>query len=183
MLWVYILLGIIVVIFLMLVIMYNGLVKSKLKVENAWATIDTQLLRRFDLIPNLVEIVKGYTKHEESTFADIAKCRTQYFAAKTPDEKVNLADDTQKYIKALFGLVESYPELKANTNYLALQNQLTEIESKIALSRQIYNDSVLMNNKAVMSFPQNLVASMFNFTTYKFFEVNVEQKENVQVKF
>lgn len=181
--WIIAIIAIIVILLIIFVLMYNGLVKAKLKVENAWSTIDTQLLRRFDLIPNLVETVKGYAKHEEGTFAEVVKYRNQYADAKTMDEKVASADKFETCLKSLFALSEAYPQLMANTQFLNLQTQLSELESKIALARQVYNDTVLMYNKSVMSFPQNIVASMFNFTILKFFEVTAEQKENVQVKF
>lgn len=163
--------------------MYNNLVKSKLKVENAWATIDTQLIRRFDLIPNLQEIVKGYSKHEENTLIEIVKVRNQYANANTIQDKVKAADNCENYFKSLFALAEAYPDLKANQNFLALQNQLVDIESKIAFSRQFYNDTVLMNNNAVMSFPQNIVAGLFKFKTIKFYEINEAKRENVEIKF
>ena len=181
--WIIIPIAAILLILIIGVFMYNNLIKSKLKVENSWAIIDTQLTRRFDLIPNLQEIVKGYTKYEENTLIGIVKSRNQYSNSNTMEDKVKALDNSENYLKSLFALAESYPDLKANQNFLNLQNQLAEIESKIAFSRQFYNDAVLLYNKAVMLFPQNIVAGIFKFKTIKFLESNEAKRENIEIRF
>jgi len=149
---------------------YNGLVGSRNQVDNAWAQIDVQLKRRHDLIPNLVETAKGYMKHERETFESITKARSAAMGAKTVPEVAKsegqLADALSKFML----VVENYPELKANQNFLALQEELTSTENKIAFARQNYNDQVLFYNNKIQMFPSNLIAGMFNFTTRQFFE-------------
>lgn len=184
---IWIILIIIVVLILAIVGIYNKLVSLKLRVENAWAQIDTQLKRRFDLIPNLVETVKGYAKHEAETLEKVIEARNKYVSGNGSVEEATEADNILKStMKDIFALSEAYPELKANTNFQALQVELTGTEDKIAYARQFYNDSVQRYNEAIMVFPNNFVVSMFGkdkFTAKVFFEVNEEEKKNVKVSF
>lgn len=162
---------------------YNGLVQSRNKVRDQFSQIDVQLKRRFDLIPNLVETVKGYAKHESETLEKVIQARNNYANAKTDAEKVEAANEMSRGVMNIMALAESYPDLKANTNFVDLQNQLKEVEDKIGYARQFYNDSVLMYNNKIEMFPSNLVASMFGFKKETFFEADAKERENVQVKF
>ncbi|HOB26212.1 MAG TPA: LemA family protein [Bacilli bacterium] len=182
MVWI-ILIAIVVVLLLIIGATYNSLVQLRNKVRDQFSQIDVQLKKRFDLIPNLVETVKGYAKHESETFEAVIKARNSYQTAKTDDDKIAANQEITTGLSKLFALAENYPELKANTNFLDLQSQLKDIEDKIAYSRQFYNDSVLSYNNKVEMFPSNIIAGMFNFKTEKFFEASNEEKENVQVKF
>ena len=162
---------------------YNGLVQLRNKVRDQFSQIDVQLKRRADLIPNLVETVKGYAKHESETLESVIQARNSYTTAKTDEEKIKASKDITAGISKLFALAESYPELKANENFLNLQSQLKEVEDKISYSRQFYNDSVLLYNNKIEMFPSNLIASIFNFKKEAFFEANETDRENVKVKF
>ena len=162
---------------------YNKLVDLRNRVKDQWAQIDVQLKRRFDLIPNLVETVKGYAKHESETLEAVIKARNTYVSATTPEAQMKADGELEKAISKLFALSESYPELKANTNFQHLQQELTETESKIASARQFYNDTVLMYNNKVEMVPSNIIASLFKFKKEAFFEANEAERENVQVKF
>ncbi len=177
--------GIIVVVVLLLVIIgtYNSLVSLRNRVKDQWAQIDVQLKRRFDLIPNLVETVKGYTKHESETLENIVKARNTYASANTPQEAMEADSELNKAVSKLFALAESYPDLKANTNFLQMQDELKETENKIASARQFYNDVVLQYNNKIQMFPSNIIAGLFGFKTESFFEANKEERENVKVKF
>lgn len=179
--------GIIVVIILILVVWgfstYNKLIELRNRVKDQWAQIDVQLKRRFDLIPNLVETVKGYTKHESDTLESVIKARNTYVSATTPDAQMKADGELEQAISKLFALAESYPELKANTNFQQLQSELTETESKIASARQFYNDTVLQYNNKVEMVPSNIIASLFKFKKEAFFEAVDAERENVQVKF
>lgn len=175
--------GIIILIILWVIVMYNGLVRKKVKVDNAWGQIDVQLQRRFDLIPNLVETVKGYTKHESETLENVIKARNTYMSATLPEDQMKADGELSKAISKLFALSESYPDLKANTNFVDLQNQLKETENKIAMSRQFYNDVVLQYNNKIEMVPSNIVAGIFKFQKQAFFEATDEARENVKVKF
>ena len=186
--WLYILIAVVAVLALWIVGVYNKLVSLKMRVKNAWAQIDTQLKRRFDLIPNLVETVKGYTKHEEETLTKVIEARNKYVAASGSVEGSAEAEKTlNASLKQLFALAEAYPELKANENFAALQVELSGTEDKIAYSRQFYNDTVTMYNEALMVFPNNIVVSIFGagkFEEAKFFEIdNEEERKNVKVQF
>lgn len=163
--------------------MYNKLVDKRNKVKNSWAQIDVQLKRRFDLIPNLVETVKGYTKHESETLEAVIKARNTYVSATLPEDQMKADGELTQAISKLFALTESYPELKANTNFQALQQELTETESKIAAARQFYNDTVMVYNNKVSMVPSNIIASLFKFNKEAFFEANETERQNVQVKF
>ena len=184
MLPIFIILGVILLIVILIVAMYNSLVKSRLRVDNAWAQIDTQLKRRFDLIPNLIETVKGYAQHESETLEKVIEARNSYAKASDAKEKASADNMLTSSLKSIFALAEGYPELKANENFLAMQEELTSTENKIAYSRQFYNDAVQMYNTQVLSFPKNIIAGMFGFTQRNFFEVlNDNEKEPVKVKF
>lgn len=162
---------------------YNKLVDLRNRVKDQWAQIDVQLKRRFDLIPNLVETVKGYAKHESETLEAVIQARNTYVSATTPEAQMKADGELEKAISKLFALSESYPELKANTNFQHLQQELTETESKIASARQFYNDTVLLYNNKVEMVPSNIIASIFKFKKETFFEANEAERENVQVKF
>jgi LemA protein len=162
---------------------YNKLIALRNRVKDQWAQIDVQLKRRFDLIPNLVETVKGYTKHESETLEAVIKARNTYVSATLPEDQMKADGELTKAISKLFALTESYPELKANTNFQALQQELTETESKIASARQFYNDTVMVYNNKVDMVPSNIIASLFKFEKEAFFEANETERQNVQVKF
>ena len=183
----WIVLIIVVILILFVVGVYNSLVSLKLRTENAWAQIDTQLKRRFDLIPNLVETVKGYAKHESETLEKVIEARNQYVSANGSVEQAAKAEGMlEGAMSKLFALAESYPELKANKNFEALQIELTGTEDKIAYARQFYNDTVTIYNEKIMVFPNNIVVSMFGagkFAPKSFFEIADEQRENVKVSF
>ena len=162
---------------------YNGLVVSRNKVRDQFSQIDVQLKRRYDLIPNLVETVKGYAKHESETLEKVIEARNGYANAKTDAEKMAASKDMSQGVMQIFALAENYPELKANENFLDLQKQLKEVEDKIGYARQFYNDAVLMYNNKTEMVPSNIVASMFGFKKESFFEADEKEKENVEVKF
>ena len=162
---------------------YNKLIALRNRVKDQWAQIDVQLKTRFDLIPNLVETVKGYTKHESETLEAVIKARNTYVSATLPEDQMKADGELTKAISKLFALTESYPELKANTNFQALQQELTETESKIASARQFYNDTVMVYNNKVAMVPSNIIASLFRFEKEAFFEANETERQNVQVKF
>ncbi len=183
MIWLIVVIVIVVLILLWAVGVYNSLVSLRNRVKDQWAQIDVQLKRRFDLIPNLVETVKGYTKHESGTLEAVIKARNTYVSATVPEEQMKADGELTQAISKLFALTESYPELKANENFQSLQKELTETESKIASARQFYNDTVLNYNNKVEMVPSNIVASICKFKKEAFFEANATERENVQVKF
>ncbi|MDR1101164.1 MAG: LemA family protein [Clostridiales bacterium] len=180
----YVALGIIALLVIIFIALYNGLVKQKNQVENALSQIDTQLQRRYDLIPNLVETVKGYAAHEKEVFEQVTAARTATASANTLQEKAEADNMMTGTLKSLFAVSENYPQLKANENFAQLQTELTNTENKIAFSRQFYNDSVNRFNDAIVVFPQNLVAGMLGYKKHEYFEVKDETvRENVKVKF
>ena len=179
----WIILIVVALILIWIVSVYNGLISSRQKVENAWSQIDVQLQRRFDLIPNLVETVKGYAKHEKSTLEDVVKARNTYLSASTPEDQLKADGQLTAAVNKLFALAESYPDLKANESFLSLQKELTTCEEKITYARQFYNDSVLSYNNKIELFPSSIIASMFHFEKEKFFEASADERKNVQVKF
>ncbi len=181
--WWIILIIVLVLIILWAISVYNSLVALRNRVKDQWAQIDVQLKRRFDLIPNLVETVKGYTKHESETLEAVIKARNTYVSATVPEEQMKADGELTQAISKLFALTESYPDLKANTNFQALQQELTETESKIAAARQFYNDTVMVYNNKVSMVPSNIIASLFKFNKEAFFEANETERQNVQVKF
>ncbi len=181
--WWIILIIVLVLIVFWAVSVYNSLITLRNRVKDQWAQIDVQLKRRFDLIPNLVETVKGYTKHESETLEAVIKARNSYVSATVPEDQMKADGELTKAISKLFALTESYPDLKANANFQELQKELTETESKIAAARQFYNDTVLVYNNKVSMVPSNIIAGLFKFKEEKFFEANETERENVQVKF
>lgn len=174
---------IIVLIIIALVLMYNGLVTSRNKVKNAWGQVEVQLERRADLIPNLVETVKGYAGHEKSVFEDVTKARAGLMNAGTVEEASQANNALTQSLKSLFAVAENYPDLKANENFLSLQDQLAETENKIAYARQFYNDTVLMYNNKCQKVPSNIIASLFGFKEEEFFKAPETAREVPQVKF
>ena len=174
---------IIIAILLFVVSIYNGLVKSRNKVKNAWAQIDVQLNRRADLIPNLVETVKGYASHEKGVFEEVTAARAGLMNANGVKEISEANNQLSNTLKTLFAVAENYPELKANENFKELQSQLSESEDKIAYSRQFYNDTVLMYNNKCETFPSSIVAGIFNFNQADFFETAGEARSVPKVEF
>ena len=180
----WIVLIIVVVIVIALIVMYNTLVTMRLRVKNAWAQIDVQLQRRFDLIPNLIETVKGYMAHEAEVLTKVADLRSSWADATTVEQKSQLDSQLSDALKTIMAVAENYPDLKANQNFLELQTELTNTENKISYSRQFYNDSVTRYNTKLEVFPSNLIASMFKFKSEELFEVNDEEtRKNVKVDF
>ncbi len=179
--------AIIVVIILLLIAFvvknYNSLVVLRNRVRDQFAQIDVQLKRRFDLIPNLVETVKGYTKHESETLKEIVEARNKYNSATTAEAKMEANNELGNVVGRLFALAESYPELKANKSFEDMQAQLKDTEDKIAASRQFYNDTVLNYNNKVETIPSSIIASIFGFKKEAFFEASKTERENVEVKF
>ena len=175
--------AIIVILLLWVAATYNKLVKARNKVKDQWSQIDVQLKRRFDLIPNLVETVKGYAKHESETLEKVIEARNTYLTANTPDAQMKADGELTQAISKLFALTESYPELKANTNFTSLQTELSETEDKIAYARQFYNDTVLQYNNTVELFPTVLIAGLLGFKSEKFIEAAEKERENVKVQF
>lgn len=173
----YIALGIIVLLIIVFVFIYNKLVSLNVRCKNAYASIDNQLKRRADLIPNLVEVTKGYAKHESETLERIVLARTNSIS-----EQAKQSEEVTKSLKSLLAVSESYPELKANELFKNLQIELTGTEDKIAYARQFYNDSVQHFNTAIMTFPNNLIARMFKFKEREYFEVSEEDKKVVKVQ-
>ena len=178
-----ILVVILVLLVLFVVSNYNALVKARNKVKDQFSQIDIQLKKRFDLITNLVNTVKGYAKHESETLEKVINARNVYANAKTDEEKVKASNELSNSLTHLFALAESYPELKANTNFEELQRELKDVEEKISYARSFYNDAVRLYNNKVQTIPTNIIASLFGFKTESFFEAAAEEKENVKVEF
>ena len=174
---------VVVLLLLFLVLQYNGLVRLRNRVENAWSQIDVQLRRRYDLIPNLVETVKGYAAHERETLEAVVNARNAAIAAQAPGEQAASENILTGTLKSLFALAEAYPDLKANTNFLELQEELTSTEDRIAYARQYYNDSVLKYNNKLQTFPSNVVGSMFKFTENEYFSTDEGALGPVDVEF
>ena len=162
---------------------YNKLVNSRNKVKDQWAQIDVQLKRRADLIPNLVETVKGYAKYEKNTLTEVIEARNKFVSAGSINEEIEANNQLTGALNKLFALSESYPELKANQNFISLQNDLKDTEDKISYARQFYNDTVLTYNNLVQMFPSNIVANMFKFEVYEFFKIEEKEKEVPKVSF
>ena len=181
----YILLGIIVAFVLYLVVKYNGFITLRTRTEEAWADIDVQLKRRYDLIPNLVNTVKGYASHESGVFEKVTEARSKAMQAGTRTEKGDAENELSGTLKSLFAISEAYPELKANTNFLQLQSELSDTENKIMASRRFYNGNVRDFNAGIQMFPGNIIAGMFKFTKMDFFQLEEgsAEKEPVEVKF
>jgi len=164
-------------------VIYNRLVRGRNKVANAWAQVDVQLKRRYDLIPNLVETVKGYASHEQETFELVVQARTQAVEARGVEEQGQAEDFLTGALRKLFALAEDYPELRASENFQALQGELSETENKIAVSRQIYNDTTLSYNNSVQTVPTNIVANLFGFDPRQYFEVEDDARTAPEVDF
>ena len=178
MIWVLVIIALIVVVALLLVALYNRLVQQRNRVDNAWAQIEVQLKRRWDLIPNLVESVKGYAAHERSTFEAVTEARTRAQNASSPADAAQAEGILGAALGRLFAVAEAYPELQADENFRQLQTELAETENKVAVSRQVYNDTVLTYNNTVQTFPGLVVAGPFGFSIREFFEVEDEAQRD-----
>jgi LemA protein len=181
MMW--IVLAIIVVIALWAIMTYNGLITSKNRTDEAWSDIDVQLKRRYDLVPNLVETVKGYAAHESGTFEKVTAARTAAMSATGMADKAAAENQLSQTLKSIFALSEAYPELKANSNFLALQQQLTDTEDKIQAARRFYNGNVRDFNIKLQVFPTNIIANMLGFVKREFFGIDEAERAAPQVKF
>lgn len=179
----YIVLGVVGLAVLYIVFMYNGLVRLRNRVSEAWSDIDVQLKRRYDLIPNLINTVKGYASHESGVFQKVTEARANAMQAGSTEDKAKAENMLTDTLKSLFAVAEAYPDLKANQNFLELQRELSDTENKIQASRRFYNGNVLELNNKIEMFPSNLIAGMFNFTKSEFFEVAEGEKEPVKVAF
>ena len=174
---------IVVLVILYLIGTYNSLVNLRNKVRDQWSQIDVVLKNRNDLIPNIVETVKGYAKHEKETLNEVIEARSKMASASTKEDEMKASGAVTEALGKLFALAESYPDLKANQNFIELQNSLNENEEKIRFARQFYNDTVLTYQNKIEMFPSNIVASMFGFKPEAFFEATEEERKNVSVKF
>ncbi|MBE0475830.1 MAG: LemA family protein [Coriobacteriia bacterium] len=174
---------VVVAIAVFLIALYNRLVTLRNRVDNAWSQIDVQLKRRYDLIPNLVETVKGYAAHERETLEKVVQARQMAIDAKSVAEQGQAENMLTSTLRSLFAVAEAYPDLKANQNFLHLQEELSGTESKIAYARQFYNDSVMTLNTAMQSFPANMVAGPMGFSPREYFEIEVAAREAPQVSF
>lgn len=182
---IYIIIVIILVLFVLwIVLTYNRLVALKNRIDNAWSQIDVQLKRRYDLIPNLVNTVKGYVKHERETLNELTKARANLIRGDSLAKKAEASDIVTNALKTIFAVAENYPDLKANQNFLQLQEELSGTESKIAYSRQFYNDSVLGLNQKIQQFPSNIIARLFNFAEREYFQIEAQaERKPVKVSF
>jgi LemA protein len=168
--WVIVLVGLAILVVLVLVLLYNRLVRLRNRAENSWAQVDVQLRKRYDLVPNLVETVKGYASHERATFEEVTRARTAAQQARTVPEQAEAENLLTAAIGRLFAVAEAYPELRASEGFRQLQSELSDIEQNIAVARQIYNDAVLSYDNALETVPTNVVAGMFNFEPRAYFE-------------
>ncbi|HBY57374.1 MAG TPA: hypothetical protein DEG96_05875 [Candidatus Atribacteria bacterium] len=177
--------GLIIIILIVMwgILTYNKLITLRGRVDNSWAQIDVQLKRRFNLIPNLVNTVKGYAKHEEETLEHITASRTKYLSAKTPEEKLGANSELTGALTRLFAVAENYPDLKASANFLDLQKQLKDTEDKISYSRQFYNDTAMKYNISIVQVPTSIIANLFGFKSRPYFKTEGEERENIEVKF
>ncbi len=177
--------ALLVLISAVLISVYNSLVRLRQRVRNSWAQVDVQLRRRYDLIPNLVDTIKSYIKHEESTFEKVTKARNMAIAAGSVSEQIDADNMLTGALRSMFAVAEAYPDLKSGTNYLQLQKELTETESKIGFSRQFYNDTVMKYNTKIEVFPSRIVAGMFGFTAMDYFNLQgeAEARQPVRVNF
>jgi LemA protein len=178
-----IILAIVVILVIAVIVLYNGLVKLRNRIDNAWSQIDVQLKRRYDLIPNLVETVKGYATHERETLEAVVAARNSAMAAGTPQEQAQAENVLSGALKSIFALSEAYPDLKANQNFLNLQEELTSSEDRIAYARQFYNDTVNRYNNKIQTFPSVILAGAFNFKQREYFEAEGEATGPVHVQF
>ena len=168
---------------LYVIVTYNGLIKLRNRIQNAWAQIDVQLRRRYDLIPNLVETVKGYAKHEQGTFEAVTQARANAINAQGPADQARAENMISGALKSLFAVSEAYPDLKANQNFLSLQEELSGTEGRISYARQYYNDAVLRMNTKIQSFPSNILANLFGFKEHEYFEADDTSRGPVSVQF
>lgn len=175
--------GVVLIAALFVVFLYNSLIRLKNQVKNSWAQIDVQLKRRNDLIPNLVNTVKGYMKHEKEILENITKARAGVMQSNTVEGKAKASNALTETLKSLFAVSENYPQLQANQNFLQLQEEITGTENKISYARQHYNDIVMNFNTKIETFPNNVFAGMLNFSQEKMFEATEAEKENVKVQF
>lgn len=180
---VYIIIALVIITLLWVAGTYNGLVSLRNQTKNAWADIDVELKRRADLIPNLVETVKGYAKHEKSVFEEVTKARADLLSAKGPQEAGAANESLTGALKSLFAVAENYPKLRASENFSQLQGELTQTEDKIEVSRRFYNANVRELNIRIESFPSNIIAGIFSFQQQEFFEAAGEDKKTVKVSF
>lgn len=173
---------VIAVVVLFIIYIYNSLIRLRVRVHNAWSQIDVQLKRRYDLIPNLVDTVKGYMKHEKSVLEEVTKARTSLLKGST-SQKAKASNQITEALKTIFAVAENYPNLKASENFKMLQEELSGTESKIAYARQFYNDSVMNYNEAIQVFPKNVFARLFSFRKKDFFAAEEKEKKKVKVEF
>ena len=180
----WIILAIVVILAIAVIAMYNSLIQARIKVDNAWSQIDVQLQRRFDLIPNFVETVKGYMTHEKETFEKITDLRSSWSETQTVAEKANLDNELSTALKTIMAVAENYPDLKANQNFSELSEELRNTENKISFSRQFYNDTVTMYNTKLEVFPSNVIANIFKFKARELFTTESDEaRKNVKVSF
>ncbi len=175
--------GVLVVLGVIIIVIYNGLIRSKNQVEEAWSDINVQLKRRYDLIPNLISTVKGYAAHEKDLFEKVTQARMAAIGARDPKEQAEAENMLSGTLKSLFAVAENYPELKANQNFLELQRELSDTENKIQSARRFYNSNVRDFNTKIQVFPTNFFAKLLGFKAYEFFEIEEGEKENVKVEF
>ena len=175
--------GLLLLILLYIFALYNGLVTLRVRIKEAWSGIEVQLKRRSSLIPNLIETVKGYAKHEKSVFENVTKARSAMLSAKNPKQAAVAENMLTGALKTLFAVAEDYPDLKASDNFKELQEELSDTETKIAASRQFYNSNVMEYNTKIQVFPSMLIARFFNFQKEEFFEADEAAKEEIKVKF
>ncbi len=179
----YIIIGLIIALIAYVWVMYNSLITARMRISEALAQIDVQLKRRTDLIPNLVETVKGYAKHEKEVFENVTKARSALMKAGSTEAKAQANNMVSDTLKSLFAVAENYPQLQANQNFLALQEELSDTENKIAYSRQFLNSNVLDYNTKIQLFPNSIIAGLFNFKPAEFFAASEEDKKPVKVEF
>lgn len=179
--YIYIIIGIIVILLIYILITYNSFINSRNLVKEAFSTMDIYLKKRWDLIPNLIEVVKGYSKYENETLTKITSLRSSSYDELTMDNKININEDLSRCLSNIFAVSENYPELKANELYTNLSNNLISIEDEIANSRKYYNGTVRNFNNKIQMFPNNILAKLFRFKEFKMFEANAEEKNNVGV--
>lgn len=179
-LWLWILIGIVVVVAIFLWVTYNGLVTLKIRVDEAWSDITVQLKRRADLIPNLINTVKGYASHEKSVFEEVTKARTEVMNAKTPRDAAKADNMLEDALKSIFAVAEAYPDLKASTNFSELQTELVDTEDKIQAARRFYNGGVRDLNTKVQLFPNNIFAGMMGFKEREFYDVEESERSKVE---
>lgn len=178
-----IILIVLAVVIIWLIALYNGLIKLRNRTDEAWSDIDVQLKRRYDLIPNLIETVKGYAQHEKELFEKVTQARAAAMGAQNISDKTQAENALSNTLKSLFAVAENYPALKANENFLELQRELSDTENKIQAARRFYNGNVRDLNTKIEKFPNNLIAGSFGFKKKDFFQANGEEKETVKVKF